>query len=497
MADLLYLYPNSDVVNGLRGTFADIDDPAATPDDDTTYVEQLSCPNFTAAALYGLPNSVDLGPIDKITVYYRWRSTGTNTAGCWCQIKTHGANYYVEESVTLSLTYHVLSKQWTTNPFTGAAWTWAEINDLQLYIISAGNQSDPHSDETQSRGRCTQTYVVAEGTWYVVPTDHTDAATSIDHVSGILNGNLTATGGMNCTVRGFEWKKGVAGDVTTVPETGDFGTGVFHYDLIGLENYTEYYFRAYATNSIGTTYGEWLTFTTLRTYPTVTIQAATDLATTTITTNGNITALGGENATIEGFDYGLTKIATWNQHSHGSFTIGAFHEHLTGLSANTEYWIRAYATNSIGTRYTDYIQFQTAAVGVIPTGTKLDICGDYSGYTFQLNASLNDDGIAYEGYFVINSDLSDNQGLSYYKRLLDIHLYFNKETSGSASVSVKRDNETTWLLLGSVVLTGDEDILVKHLAVDVRAKTFLFKISATNQFEFLGMILEFIVSGDR
>lgn len=226
--------------------------------------------------------------------------------------------------------------------------------------------------------------------------------------------------------------------------------------------------------------------------PLITIQSPTDILPTTVTGNGNITALGGENSTVRGFKYGLTQVDTWDVHDNGSFGTGAYTKGLTGLLANTTYWIRAYATNTIGTSYSEWREFQTAAAGVIPTGTLIVICSDYSSYTYQLQRSETDDGETYTAYFVISTDLTNKQGLSYYKRILDLHLYFRSESAGTAIIEVKRDNEATWQSVGTVSLTGTEDIIVKHLAPDIRAKHFLFKISATNFFRFLGCLFEYL-----
>ena len=219
---------------------------------------------------------------------------------------------------------------------------------------------------------------------------------------------------------------------------------------------------------------------------------------TTATANGNITSTGGEDCSERGFQYGLTKVATWSvKDDVGGYGAGVFSKGLTDLSANTTYWIRAYAVNSEGTGYSEWLEFQTAATGIIPTGTLINICSDYSGYTYKLMRSETDDGETYTAYFVISTDLANKQGLAFYKRILDMDLYFNNEDSGTATISVKRDNETSWVSLGSVSLAGDDDIIIKHLAVDVRAKHFLFKISASNHFEFLGVLFQFIPIGMR
>ena len=147
--------------------------------------------------------------------------------------------------------------------------------------------------------------------------------------------------------------------------------------------------------------------------------------------------------------------------------------------------------------YGEWVKFITAASGDVPTGTRKVICSDYSGYTYQTQASETDDGETYTSYFVISTDLTNKQGLAYYRRILDLHLYFKNQISGTATIEVKRDSEPAWQDVGEVTLTGAEEILVKHLACDIRAKHFLFKLSATNRFKYLGQLHEFIVEGDR
>ena len=327
-----------------------------------------------------------------------------------------------------------------------------------------------------------------------IPTVTTQAVSSILSTTATGNGNITATGGVNATKRGVCYN--TTGNPTVadskVEATGSFGIGAFTSLMTGLSPGIKYYVKAYAYNSEGYAYGAEVDFTTDKVAPTVTTQAPTVVLATTVTANGNITALGGENSTVRGFQYGLTAVATWDAHDDGDFATGAFTKGLTSLTANTSYWIRAYATNSIGTGYGSWVQFQAAAVGVIPTGTKLYIGSDYSGYTYVQQGSETDDGDTYTAYFVISTDLTNKQGLAFYKRILDLHLYFNGYDGGTVTVEVKRDSETTWQSVGTITLNDDEDIIIEHLATDIRAKHFLFKLSATNYFAFLGCLFEYI-----
>jgi hypothetical protein len=123
-----------------------------------------------------------------------------------------------------------------------------------------------------------------------------------------------------------------------------------------------------------------------------------------------------------------------------------------------------------------------------------DLGADVSGYTKKLHDS---EAGSNASYFVLSTDLTDTKGLSYYKRLLDLDIYVRKETSGSLKFEIKRDNETTWQSVGTITLTGNEDILIKHLAPDFRAKTFLIKVSSNDHYRFLGLLCKSTIVGER
>ncbi len=184
------------------------------------------------------------------------------------------------------------------------------------------------------------------------PTVTTSAATLIGSDYATLNGNITATGGQDCEERGFQYKIGEDGDVTDLPETGEFGVGAYTGALTDLENFTEYYFRAYAKNGAGTGYGSWLNFTTLLANPTVKTHSATDILSTQAKLNGEIvkTGAGIYWCFTRGFEYGLTKTAEniIEDNGGGEYYAGFFDKTPTGLLPNTKYWYRAYASFDTG-----------------------------------------------------------------------------------------------------------------------------------------------------
>ena len=100
--------------------------------------------------------------------------------------------------------------------------------------------------------------------------------------------------------------------------------------------------------------------------PTVTTQAVSGIGTTTATGNGNITNLGSDNPTAYGICWNTTGTPTISSDSKtdegGTSATGAFTTSMTGLTPNTTYYVRAYATNTAGTSYGAQVSFTTGPV---------------------------------------------------------------------------------------------------------------------------------------
>ena len=112
----------------------------------------------------------------------------------------------------------------------------------------------------------------------VPPTVQTNAATSISTTGATLNGNVMADGGATVTARGFVYGTS-ASDLSQNVQSGT-GTGSFTKALTGLTRSTTYYYKAYATNSAGTAYGEVKQFTT-SSYPQGAIGGVFSISSTT------------------------------------------------------------------------------------------------------------------------------------------------------------------------------------------------------------------------
>lgn len=215
------------------------------------------------------------------------------------------------------------------------------------------------------------------------PSVQTNSASNITTTGATLSGDVTFDGNTTVTARGFMYGTD-ANNLTQSVQSGS-GTGSFTKTLTGLSYGTTYYYKAYATNSGGTSYGDVRTFTTIAVYlPTVTTGTASSVTGTGATLSGNVTSDGNTTVTARGFVYGTSANNLSQTVQSGSGT-GSFTKALTGLSSNTTYYYKAYATNTAGTAYGDVMTFTTpASTGTVnghdwvdlglPSGTRWATC---------------------------------------------------------------------------------------------------------------------------
>ncbi len=115
----------------------------------------------------------------------------------------------------------------------------------------------------------------------------------------------------------------------------------------------------------------------VNTIATVSTGAATAITQTTATAEGTITTIGCSAITAYGIEYststGFTP-GTGTQVPSSNLSGGIFTSALAGLSANTPYYYRAYATNNGGTAYGPEQTFTTlaAAIPTLTAGTLAD-----------------------------------------------------------------------------------------------------------------------------
>lgn len=151
----------------------------ASPDNDGSYVYVVAPVDGsnTKYDLYNLPDhTTETGTINYVRVYFRCRRIFNAASGnAWAKIKTGGTEY-IGSSKSLGMSYSNYYHQWNTNPKTGVAWTWGDIDALQAGIQLRAYHG---TDCVTGHSRCTQVYVAVNYTTVTAPTVTTQAADGI------------------------------------------------------------------------------------------------------------------------------------------------------------------------------------------------------------------------------------------------------------------------------------------------------------------------------
>ena len=198
----------------------------------------------------------------------------------------------------------------------------------------------------------------------------TGSISNIAITSAIATGNLIDQG-EGIIDHGHCWS------TTANPTTNDSktslrtapGVGIFTSELQGLQTGTKYFLKAYAMDGSGTVcYGRETSFTTISLEkPEVTTALVTSITSTTAISGGNVTSDGGSPVTDRGVCWSTSANPTisLNTKTSNSSGTGPFTSNITDLTANTTYFLRAFATNNAGTSYGNQVSFKTSPPNVI------------------------------------------------------------------------------------------------------------------------------------
>jgi len=181
-----------------------------------------------------------------------------------------------------------------------------------------------------------------------LPTITTTAVTEISYTTATSGGSITDNGGADITSRGVCWNASVEPTIANSKTTEIGGLGIFTSKIAQLSPGTIYYVRAYATNAVGTSYGNEVSFTTTQVaVPILTTTAITSITQTAAVSGGNVTSDNGGSVTERGVCWSIAQNPTTSDgKTSDSNGTGSFISNITGLIGNTTYYVRAFATNS-------------------------------------------------------------------------------------------------------------------------------------------------------
>lgn len=124
--------------------------------------------------------------------------------------------------------------------------------------------------------------------------------------------------------------------------------------------------------------------------PTITTQAVTSISTTSATGHGNITDLGVPSPTQHGICWNTSGSPTTADSSTAegvASATGAFTSDISGLTAATTYYVRAYVTNSKGTSYGSQVSFTTDEPSIAFNTTNSNSSEAFSSTDLQVDLS--------------------------------------------------------------------------------------------------------------
>lgn len=257
----------------------------------------------------------------------------------------------------------------------------------------------------------------------VPPTVVTKSATDLSLSSATLNGEVISEGGQATNDRGFVFSKSESTPTFSnqkIPMA--YGIGPFKTTLTNLEFNTTYYFRAYATNPVGTQFGIVEKFSTLDAkLPNVSISNLINITDNSVLVDYSISSDGGSQITETGVIASTSSKPTLEtasiKISNATLKTPAL---IDKLEENTNYFIRAYAKNIKGVSYSDDITLQTRTM---------------------LNEKLKKGIVA---YYALNNNTLDQSGNNNHLKATEILFSPDRKNSNSQS-AITFNGKTTYL----------------------------------------------------
>ena len=298
--------------------------------------------NSNTAVVPVAPSNLTGTVASSTQINLSWTDNSTNETGFKIERKTGTENYAVVGTTTADIT-----------TFNNSGLSPNTAYTYRVYSNNAVGNSLTYSNELPLTTINT----------IIIPTLITTAASSISTTTAISGGTISSDGGASITARGIVWSTS-SSPTTILPTKTSDGTsiGSFTSAISGLTSNTTYYIRAYATNGVGTAYGNEYSFTTTASIlPTITTTALSSITTTTAVSGGSISSDGGASITAKGVCWDTNSNPTINlsTKTNDGIGTGSFTSFISSLLANTTYYARTYATNSAGTNYGNEISFTT------------------------------------------------------------------------------------------------------------------------------------------
>jgi uncharacterized protein (TIGR02145 family) len=209
----------------------------------------------------------------------------------------------------------------------------------------------------------------------VIPVLKTVDITNITKTTAESGGQISSAGGAEITIHGVCWSTTQNPTITNTKTNDGSGIGNYSSTISNLEPNSTYYIRAYATNSVGTAYGNEICFTTSKPNVSIVTIDISNITQKSASSGGIISSDDETLITARGVCWNTSQSPTIdNYKTTDGIGNGSYLSSLSNLSLNTTYYVRAYVTNSYGTYYGSEKSFKTIQ---FITNTDID------GYTYD------------------------------------------------------------------------------------------------------------------
>lgn len=203
-----------------------------------------SCQKFTWNNPYDSATPKSVFTPDGLAV----RQEGENLLLSWSQDNTNISGFKLFRSIDKGVSSEIATLNKSTLSYTDANVQGGRTYTYTLKAYADKNESNEVSTEIIAKSR---------------PIVNTIAASLITENTATAGGTIVSDGGSPITSKGLVWSTSVNPTIDLTTKTNDgTGSGAFERLITNLSPNTIYYVRAYATNSVGTAYGNQITFTT-------------------------------------------------------------------------------------------------------------------------------------------------------------------------------------------------------------------------------------------
>jgi hypothetical protein len=203
----------------------------------------------------------------------------------------------------------------------------------------------------------------------IVPLVLTLPTFTFTRTTAILRAIITSDRGLTVTSRSIYWgtTSDPLNDGTQVIDPGE-GIGYFELPITGLLPGTLIYVQASAVNANGQGLGEVLSFTTIEaTIPTIVTKEPSSPVFSLVSSGGTMTDDNGSTVDSTGIVWSLVAHPTLEDNVVGNTSDNYLPFDLSfGSDPSQLYYIRAYATNSVGTAYGNEVVIQSDSLNMKP-----------------------------------------------------------------------------------------------------------------------------------